>query len=225
LPSRMDSRVPVANRYFGVFQDGTAKVRGIEARRRDTPPWVVETQSAMLKQLSLAATLSVLPAHVSKAFEIFRKALVDFRADRVPIEKLVITSRISHELESYRSPTPAARAAIILLKQTGKRVRPGQKMRFIFTHGDPDVQPWENQVQFDVTQIDKEKYIELLARAASSVLYPFGVGNDELKQWAHSATIDLEFKFERQANNVRPVYDHVRPRRVEGVIGARGAAR
>ncbi len=40
LPSRMDPRVPVANRYYGVFQDGSLKIRGIEARRRDTPPWV-----------------------------------------------------------------------------------------------------------------------------------------------------------------------------------------
>ncbi len=29
LPSRVDERVPVANRYFGVFQDGSIKVRGI----------------------------------------------------------------------------------------------------------------------------------------------------------------------------------------------------
>ena len=38
LPSRMDSRLPVANRYFGVFQDGSTKVRGIEVRRRTPPP-------------------------------------------------------------------------------------------------------------------------------------------------------------------------------------------
>ena len=38
LPSRVNERVPVPNRYFGVFQDGSIKVRGIECRRRDTPP-------------------------------------------------------------------------------------------------------------------------------------------------------------------------------------------
>jgi DNA polymerase-2 len=36
LPSRMDERVPVPNRYFGVFQDGSLKMRGIEVRRHDT---------------------------------------------------------------------------------------------------------------------------------------------------------------------------------------------
>ena len=28
--------MPVPNRYFGVFEDGTLKVRGIEERRHDT---------------------------------------------------------------------------------------------------------------------------------------------------------------------------------------------
>jgi len=28
LPSRVNERVPVANRYFGVFQSGEIKVRG-----------------------------------------------------------------------------------------------------------------------------------------------------------------------------------------------------
>ena len=54
LPSRADNRVPVPNRYFGVFQDGSVKYRGIEARRRDSPPWVTRTQLAVLDCLAQA---------------------------------------------------------------------------------------------------------------------------------------------------------------------------
>ena len=32
--------LPVPNRYFGVFEDGTLKVRGIEERRHDTPAFI-----------------------------------------------------------------------------------------------------------------------------------------------------------------------------------------
>lgn len=38
LPSTMNEEVPVLNRYYGVFESGKIKVRGIEATRRDTPP-------------------------------------------------------------------------------------------------------------------------------------------------------------------------------------------
>ncbi len=36
LNSRVDPRLPVLNRYYGVFEDGTIKVRGIDLRRHDT---------------------------------------------------------------------------------------------------------------------------------------------------------------------------------------------
>ena len=52
LPSRSDERVPVANRYFGVFQDGSIKLRGLEARRGDTPPFIAAVQMGLLERLA-----------------------------------------------------------------------------------------------------------------------------------------------------------------------------
>ncbi len=51
LPSRVDRRLAVPNRYFGVFQNGEIKARGIEVRRHDTPPFVAETQMQILEML------------------------------------------------------------------------------------------------------------------------------------------------------------------------------
>lgn len=205
LPSRMDQCIPVASRYFGVFQDGSITVRGIEARRRDTPPWIVETQSMMLEALSRPINVNDLPKYVAIAVNIFRTALKDIQTGKVPLEKLVVTSRISHELEAYRSPTPAVRAATLLFKETGKRLRPGQKMRFIYTRDSPDVHPWESPKKVGLDRMDREKYITLLVRAASNVLQPFGITEDQLKQWAQTATIKLEFNFRPSKNHVRRI--------------------
>lgn len=224
LPSRMDTRVPVPNRYFGVFQDGSLKVRGIETRRRDTPAWVASIQNAMLDCLAKSSTYEQLPGYIRQAFEIFTKSLEDLRANRVNLSDLVVTARISHDLEAYKSPTPAVRAAKILLQKTGQRMRPGQKMKFVYIRGDPDVYPWEMPGSLVLEQIDKEKYIELLARAASSVLYPFGVDSDELKRWAHTATIELRFNFGKEAVDVRSIYDHAGPRGFSKGFGIRGPA-
>jgi DNA polymerase-2 len=35
LPSRVNHHLPVPNRYFGVFQSGEIKTRGIDSRRRN----------------------------------------------------------------------------------------------------------------------------------------------------------------------------------------------
>ncbi len=216
LPSRMDARVPVANRYFGVFQDGSLKIRGIEARRRDTPPWVTEVQRRMLNRLSHAGSVAALPVQVEAAFRIFEGALRDLREGRVVPEKLVVTSRISHELESYRSPTPGARAAMILLQKTGVRVRPGQKMRFVFVKKDPGVCPWEVHEKLDPADLDKVKYTELLARAAASVLQPFGFKDDQLKQWAHRSTLSFHLDLAGLEKNVRTIHDNASVGRIAG---------
>ncbi len=225
LPSRMDERVPVANRYFGVFQDGSLKVRGIEVRRRDTPPWVAETQSKMLIRLSHAATVNELPSCLTEAFDVFRAALSQLRAGKVPLEKLVITGRVSHELESYRSPTPAARAAMQILKQTGKHSRPGQKVRFLFTLGEDGVRAWELPGKIDPNEIDRVKYIELLARAAASVFHPFGIRDDELKQWAHTQALAMNLELDLEVPDVRKIYHNVGTRRIEGIARIGGIAR
>lgn len=222
LPSRTDERIPIANRYFGVFQDGTLKVRGIEARRRDTPPWVAETQTRMLACLSRAGSVNDLPTAIQNAFDTFQTALAALRAGKVPLEKLVVTSRISHELENYRSPTPGARAAMQMYAQTGKRTRPGQKMRFIYTCGTPKVRAWETAGEIKFDEIDRVKYTELLARAACSVLHPFGIDDLQLKKWAHTDAIELELSLPRKGYHVRKIYNHDRPLGVTRAAGPGG---
>ena len=56
MPSKQDPQRPVATRYFGVFADGSLKVRGLMCRRRDTPPFVRRAQEALLTKMAEAAT-------------------------------------------------------------------------------------------------------------------------------------------------------------------------
>ncbi len=55
LPSRVNANRSVANRYFGVFESGEIKVRGIAARRRDTAAWIAKVQMELLEILARAA--------------------------------------------------------------------------------------------------------------------------------------------------------------------------
>ncbi|KAA3660257.1 MAG: hypothetical protein DWQ04_19930, partial [Chloroflexi bacterium] len=57
LPSKLDARIPVPNRYFGAFEHGELKIRGIELRRHDTPPFVADVQRAILEMLGVTAVL------------------------------------------------------------------------------------------------------------------------------------------------------------------------
>ena len=170
-PSKRDARIPVPNRYFGVFTDGEIKYRGIELRRHDTPPWVAKTQLAVLQCLAQAKTLAQVQAYISQACEIVVQAKRDLRAGRVPVEDLLITQRMSREVEAYKSPSPAARAALQLVEM-GIKVAPGQAIQFVYTLGKPGV--WvQGANSFNEKTLAVEEYSKLLQRAALTILEPF----------------------------------------------------
>jgi DNA polymerase II len=171
LSARRDKRIPVPNRYVGVFADGEIKVRGIELRRHDTPPWVAKTQLAVLECLAQAKTLQQVREYLPRAQRIVADARRDLRMGRVPLEELVITQRLSREVEDYKSPPPAARAARQWL-EAGKPVSPGQVMRFVYTRGQPGV--WAPGCgELDGRMVDVDRYLTILERAIDTVIAPF----------------------------------------------------
>jgi DNA polymerase-2 len=136
LSSRQDQRVPVANRYFGVFQDNSLKLRGIETRRQDTPPFIAETQLEILQRMARASDASSLPDCLPEILALLRRRLADLRRGRVSLEKLLVSQKMSKALDEYRDPSPAARAAR-QLAACGKTVKQGQRVRFVYTRGKP----------------------------------------------------------------------------------------
>jgi DNA polymerase-2 len=180
LPSRMDERVPVPNRYFGVFQDGSLKMRGIEVRRHDTPTWVSDVQMGIIDILVHTSNVDDRSTYLPRILKLLRKALTRLRTGAVPVEDLLVSLTLSRELSEYRTPSPAARAAA-QLAAIGKNLRPGQRVRFVYTLGEPGVHAWDLPEPADVRSIDQERYRVLLLRAASTILQPFGLQEEDLK--------------------------------------------
>jgi DNA polymerase-2 len=181
LPSRMDARVPVANRYFGVFRSGEVKVRGIEARRHDTPRFIKKLQLDIIDLMGKTH-----PAHLTACLPeitgMLQDQVADLRAGRLPLEALLVTQTLSRELDEYRVPSPVARATQQLAAE-GKHIRPGQSVRFLYTRGRPGVFAWDRADQADAKGVDTERYITLMLRAAHTVLQPLGVAEETLRLW------------------------------------------
>jgi DNA polymerase-2 len=180
LPSRTEPRVAVANRYFGAYEDGSVKVRGIEARRHDTPPFIKNTQLEMLALLSQAQGIDGFRAAVPRVVAYAQEKLGALRAGEIPTKDLVVTHRLSREPKEYRVLTPAARVAVQLTR-AGVELSPGEMMRFVYVPGPEKVRAWEGGLG-DQTY-DVGAYVELLTRAVESVLAPVGVDRSTLEIW------------------------------------------
>jgi DNA polymerase II len=170
LSSKRDKRVPVPNRYFGVFQNGEVKYRGIAARRRDTPFWVRKIQLEILDCLSQAKSLEQVQGFLPEGQRIKEQAMRDLRVGRVPLEELIVTQTLSRELAQYRCPSPAARAGL-QLQAAGRSVAAGQFMCFVYVLGNDRVRAGELGV--DPRTVDLERYGRLLDRAVEEVIDGF----------------------------------------------------
>jgi len=180
LPARTNGRRSVANRYFGVFQDGSLKIRGIEARRRDTPPFIARVQMELLEKLAQIETVEEIPGYLPSLIDHLRRQVRALRARQIPIADLFVRQSLSRDLSHYRSPSPAARAAA-QLERIGKHLRPGQSVRFLYTRGEPGVWAWDRPEPFNPAMLDIRCYITLLLRAGETVLQPFGLAGHALR--------------------------------------------
>jgi DNA polymerase elongation subunit (family B) len=56
------------------------------------------------------------------------------------------------------------------LAKTGKTLRPGQRVRFLFTRGEPGIHAWDLPEPPDKRTVDVQRYRTLLQRAAETIL-------------------------------------------------------
>ena len=182
LGSRVDPRVPVLNRYFGVFQDGTVKVRGIELRRHDTPGIVEKCQKAMLGVLGQAGDSSEFKAVIPQALEVLERYVALVRAGRVLVGDFVIRKNLSKTPGEYRNLVPQAVAARHLEKEGGK-VHGGQSISYILTResmGASETRALPVELVEKDVRVDREKYVDLLVSSARNLLEPFGYNKNAL---------------------------------------------
>ena len=104
---------------------------------------------------------------------LLRRMVERLRAGEVPLEDLLVTQRLSRELHEYKRPTPLS-TAVTQLESLGKPVRPGQVVKFLYTRGKPGVLAWRAGQPLSMEGVAVDKYIQLIARAASNVLQPLG---------------------------------------------------
>jgi DNA polymerase-2 len=179
LPSRTDSRIPVANRYFGVLRDGDLKVRGIEIRRHDTPPFVFNVQTKLLQMLAAVPEGWPLESAMPDILRYLKKTASELRSGRIPLEDLLVSQRLSRDLSEYRQPSPPARAAAQLARME-KPMSAGQVVHFLYVKSKSGVLAWRAGLPFSYQSVDVDMYLKLLVRAASNLVMLLGVDESEL---------------------------------------------
>jgi len=174
LNSKINPNVPVPTRYFGVTKEGGIKVRGIEARRNDTPPFVSISQLSMLESMAKVG-LDEAPV---VAVDGLRSSLRTLREGSVQPELLVIRKKLSRSPSEYRHRVAQALASQFIEREGGT-VMPGMEISFIMTEDGPQPSDLVSSAP------DLGFYETALIRAGHSILEPFGFTEEEVESKAH----------------------------------------
>jgi DNA polymerase elongation subunit (family B) len=179
LPNKTTG-VGALNRYYGLFQDDTLKIRGIDLRKRDTPKLMKDAQADMLKALSKAGNIEEFKQRLPEILKRYHDRIRDGECD---LEDLVITKRISRDLDDYSQFNDQV-AALMQLRKLGFRVNAGEKIRFVICNSstkEPTKRVKVAELLEGDERYDAGKYIELLLRSGAGMLVPFGYDEEELR--------------------------------------------
>ena len=130
LPSKVLESVPVLNRYYGVFENGKIKLRGIEARRGDTPHFIAEAQVEMIKKLAKSVDFEDFLVRISSALNVLREYAAKLVSKQVSIQDLLVAKRLSKSPSDYSHDVFQAIAAK-QLEKAGFEVSAGQTVRYL----------------------------------------------------------------------------------------------
>lgn len=177
LPSRADPRRTVAQRYVGAFETGETKIRGVELRRVDAPPFVAALQRELIDRLAQAAGAAEAVAASDDLAERVGEVLAEVRAGRMRAADLVVWRHLSRAPDTYRHATPVSVAAHQLISR-GVRLEAGEKIGIVMG----EARPYALQVLPDGEPYDVDFYETQAVKAAAAVLGPFGWPEARLRE-------------------------------------------
>ncbi len=174
--------VGALNRYYGLFEHGEFKLRGIELRKHDTPEFINIAQEAMLQELSLASSATEFRERIPSVVNILRWTAKRVFDRAIPVHEFILTKNVSRALPEYVVLTATA-AALKQLADRGYTVEPGETVRYVLL----DARSRESWRKVRVAEFlegneepDVWEYVRLLCRAGQTLLSPFGYTEERL---------------------------------------------
>lgn len=167
----------VPNRYYGLYEHGEFKLRGIGGRRHDTTTLVRRFEEEVLALFRRARDADGVRALLPRAL-----ARADLFAERVragdwPVDELLVSHRVGQAPEAFVTFTDSV-AALRQLAEAGATRGAGEVVRFVlldranrsFRHRVRAAELLNGDERYDVGA-----YLDLLARDAETLLAAFGV--------------------------------------------------
>jgi DNA polymerase I len=156
------------NRYYGRLSAGKMKIRGVMARKGDTPKYVRRMQEELFEILAEAKSLDELGRIEPKAQKVRRRYMDEL--GQADVTELAIHRRVSRLSYSRRCAEASAVKARLM---RGISLAPGMEVGYVVK----DAGNWEVELERTASEFDAGYYWKLLEKAWEEAAFAFGEEN------------------------------------------------
>ena len=163
--------------YIGLSTDGSIEIKGLIAKKRNTPTFLKELFIDLIEMFKSAQS----PEDFIRIKEWLQNKVktlyLQLKNKEITLDKLAFKVTLSKPLEEYKKTRPQHVKAALQLKHYGVNVLPGDIIVFVKVKSKDGVKAIQLAKLYE---IDPDKYIEQIKTALSQLLSAFGVEWDEI---------------------------------------------
>ncbi len=176
--------------YLGVTVDGVIDVKGLLGKKRNIPLFVKRAFDEVLEILREVETPEQFEEAKKRVAETIRSYVKRLEEGDFSLEDLAFRTMLTRNLDSYKKTTPQHVKVARMLESMGKRVVAGQVIRYVKVRGRDGVMPLELA---NKSQIDKEKYLEIMRTTFEQILDSLDMDFDEIVRGRRSTSLEEFF--------------------------------
>ncbi len=163
--------------YIGVLTDGGIEIKGLVAKKRNTPVFLKELFTEIIEKLKAARSPEDFVRFKEWLQDQVKTLYLQLKNKELTLDKLAFKMALSKPLEEYKKTKSQHVKAALQLKHYGVEVLPGDIIAFVKIKGRDGVKAIQLAKLYE---IDPDKYIEQIRSALEQLLEAFGVNWDDI---------------------------------------------
>ena len=158
--------------YIGRYVDGGIEIKGLMAKKRNTPEFLKELFTELIEKLKTAQTPEDFILFKNWLEKEIKNLYTSLKKKEITLDQLAFRVGLTKRLEEYTKNKPPHVKAALQLKMYGYTVEEGD----IITYVKVRTRDGYKAIQLaKLYEIDPDKYIEIISSALSQLLEAFGV--------------------------------------------------
>ena len=163
--------------YFGVLSDGTVDVKGLTAKKSQTPQFIKDSFYKALDILTRVKTKDDFETAREEIKTLLKSDYARLKERKIPMDQLAFNVMIGKDISRYKDSIPQHVRAAQLLQKNGAEIRAGDIISFVKTTSGDGAKPTKLAKPIE---IDVDKYLEYMKSTFDQILGSLGYDFDEI---------------------------------------------